>query len=318
MPHIVQCPSGLAGTIRGLKVREEQILADRKLAKSGSVVDELLRACWEETHQSGPYTFNGKVDWDLVLQGDRFHALLEIRALTYGPDYAFAVTCRENACRARIEWELDLRKLPTRALSEESRAASSLGNRFETTLPDAGKRGVVPPPDRRGRAEAAIRKNAGDRMLWAILAFGVVEVEGVDERERRRRFLEDLSMRDADFLVDEFDRVDCGVDTTMESGAPVLRGPGGAAPFRSDVLHAGEGPDCTEAGPQWVLPGVDLDAWREAIFALCWSQHGGSGLGLSLSDALELPVSDRDWLVERVDTQRTREAWAIEHANRKR
>jgi hypothetical protein len=47
-----------------------------------------------------------------VLQGDRFFAMLQIRALTYGPDYAFAVTCREDGCRARIEWELDLRKLP--------------------------------------------------------------------------------------------------------------------------------------------------------------------------------------------------------------
>jgi hypothetical protein len=110
VPHPVRCPSGLAGTVRGLKVREERILADRKLVKSNSIVDELLRACWEETTDAGPYAFaDGKVDWNHVLQDDRFHALLEIRALTYGPEYAFAVTCREEACRARIEWELDLR-----------------------------------------------------------------------------------------------------------------------------------------------------------------------------------------------------------------
>ena len=217
MPHPVRCPSGLAGTIRGLKVREERILADRKLAKSNSIVDELLRACWEETTDAGPYTFaDGKVDWDLVLQGDRFHALLEIRALTYGPEYAFAVTCREDACRARIEWELDLRQLPGRGLSDESRAAFLAGNRFETRLPDAGKRAwfrLLTGADE--RKLPAIRKNAADRMLSAMLAFRVVEVEGVDERERRR-FLEDVTMRDADFLVDEFDRVDCGVDTTIE------------------------------------------------------------------------------------------------------
>ncbi|MCC6642358.1 MAG: hypothetical protein IT386_14455 [Deltaproteobacteria bacterium] len=217
MPHPVRCPSGLAGTIRGLKVREERILADRKLAKSNSIVDELLRACWEETTDAGPYVFpDCKVDWDLVLQGDRFHSLLEIRALTYGPEYAFAVTCREDACRARIEWELDLRQLPTRGLSDESRAAFLSGNRFETRLPDAGKRvwfRLLTGADE--RKLPAIRKNAADRMLSAMLAFRVVEVEGVDERERRR-FLEDVTMRDADFLVDEFDRVDCGVDTTIE------------------------------------------------------------------------------------------------------
>jgi hypothetical protein len=47
VPHLITCPSGLAGSIRGLKVREERILADRKLQKSGGIVDELLHACWE-------------------------------------------------------------------------------------------------------------------------------------------------------------------------------------------------------------------------------------------------------------------------------
>jgi hypothetical protein len=48
------------------------------------------------------------------------------------------------------------------------------------------------------------------------------EGNGREPRQQRdkRRFLEDLSMRDADFLVDEFDRVDCGVDTTIEIECP--------------------------------------------------------------------------------------------------
>lgn len=98
----------------------------------------------------------------------------------------------------------------------------------------------------------------------------------------------------------------------------MLRAPGGAAPFRSDVLHAGEGPDGAEAGPQWLLPGIDLDGWRESLFALCWRQHGGSGLGVTLAEGLDLPVGDRDWLVERVGEQRSREARELERANRKR
>lgn len=221
MPHIIHCPSGLTGSIRGLKVREERVLADRKLQKAGSIVDELLRACWEETHDAGPYDFEGgTIDWNKVLQGDRFFALLEIRALTYGAEYGFAVTCREEGCRARIDWEFDLQKLPVRALSDESRTAFVGGNRFGTTLPDAGKRvwfRLFTGADE--RMLPALRKNAGERMLSAMLAFRVVEVEGVEDRERRR-FVEDLSMRDADFLVDEFDRVDCGVDTTIEIECP--------------------------------------------------------------------------------------------------
>jgi hypothetical protein len=221
MPHLITCPSGLVGSIRGLKVREERILADRKLQKSGGIVDELLRACWENTADAGLYDFGDKpIDWDKVLQGDRFYALLEIRALTYGPEYAFGVTCREEACRARIDWELDVHALPVRPLSDESRAAFLAGNRFETRLPDAGARvwfRLLTGADE--RKLPAIRKAAGERMLSAMLAFRCVEVEGVDVRDRRR-FLEELSLRDADFLVDEFDRVDCGVDTTIEIECP--------------------------------------------------------------------------------------------------
>ncbi len=221
MSEIITCPTGLTGRIRGMKVREERILADRKLAKAGGQVDELLAACWQETIDPGPYDFGDKdIDWGQVLQGDRFAALLKIRAITYGPEYAFAVTCQNDGCRARIEWELDLCDLPCRPLSDESRAAFLDGNRFETVLPDAGKRlwfRLMTGADERKLPQ--LRRGAGDRLLSAMLAFRVVEVEGVEPRDRRR-FIEDLTMRDADFLVDEFDRVDCGVDTAIEIECP--------------------------------------------------------------------------------------------------
>lgn len=221
MSEIITCPSGLSGRIRGMKVREERVLADRRLAKSGGQVDELLAACWEETLDAGPYDFGEKpIDWGVVLQGDRFYALLQIRALTYGPTYAFAVNCQSEACRARIEWELDLAELPCRPLSEESRTALLAGNRFETTLPDAGKRvwfRLLTGADERKLPQ--LRRNAGDQLLSAMLAFRVLEVEGVEARDKKK-FIEDLSLRDADFLVDEFDRVDCGVDTGIEIECP--------------------------------------------------------------------------------------------------
>ena len=65
----------------------------------------------------------------------------------------------------------------------------------------------------------ALRRRAGEQLLSAMLAFRVSEVEGVAPRDKKA-FLEDLTLRDADFLVDEFDRVDCGVDTTIEVECP--------------------------------------------------------------------------------------------------
>jgi len=221
MSDTITCPSGLQGRIRGMKVREERILADRQLAKSGGQVDQLLAACWEETLDAGPYDFGDKsVDWAKVLQGDRFFALLRIRALTYGPEYAFAVPCQNDACRARIEWELSLDDLPARPLTDASRAAFLAGNRFETLLPDAGRRAwfrLLTGADERRLPQ--VRRDAAGDVLSSMLAFRVVDVDGVEAKDRRA-FLADLSLRDADFLIDEFDRVDCGVETAIEVECP--------------------------------------------------------------------------------------------------
>ena len=63
---------------------------------------------------------------------------------------------------------------------------------------------------------------------------------------------------------------------------------------------------------------MSMDAWREGLFQLCWQQHGGSGLAVTLADALELLTTDRDWLLERIGQQRTREAKELEKAAKRR
>jgi hypothetical protein len=214
---IITTPSGLSGRIRGLKVREERILADRKLARSGSQVDELLKACWLETLEVGPYGFplESPVNWDKVLVGDRFFALLKIRVLTYGPDYAFTLTCERPACRSNIDWELSLDDLPVRLLNDSLREAFLGGNRLETRLPDAGCTvwfKLMTGADERRLSQ---QRKGNDKVLSALVAARVVEVEGVEER-KRRAFLEDLSMRDANHLLEAFDEHDCGVETSLE------------------------------------------------------------------------------------------------------
>lgn len=221
MADTITCPSGLSGVVRGMKVREERILVDRKLAKSGGQLGELLAACWEDTLDPGPYSFEGgRPDWSKVLLGDRFYALLRIRCATYGADYGFAVTCREATCRARIDWEIDLRELHVHTLPHASREAFLGGNRFRTHLPDADRhvifRLLVGEDEKR---LPHLRREAADRLLSASLAYRIVEVEGLEPKDKRR-FLEDMTMRDAAYLSTEFERVDCGVETSFEIECP--------------------------------------------------------------------------------------------------
>jgi len=221
MNHVVTCPSGLSGKIRGMKVREERILADRQLAKSGAQLDALLAACWEDTIDPGPYPLgDGPLNMSQVLQGDRFFALMQIRVATFGSTYAFAVPCQRDACRTRIDWEIDLSALPVKVLTEASRATFAAGNRFETTLPDGSRKlwfKLLIGDDEKKLPQ--LRRAAPDRMLSGLLAHRVLEVEGVEPRDKRG-FLEDLSMADATHLFGEFDRVDCGIETQIEIECP--------------------------------------------------------------------------------------------------
>ena len=221
MSEIITCPSGLSGRIRGLKVREERILADRKLARNGGQTDQLLKACWTETIDPGPYSLtDARLNWCEVLQGDRFYALLRIRTLTYGSEYAFTVVCDNAACRARIEWALPLHDLPVRRLEGERLEHFVTGNRFEMTLPDTNRR--VWFRLLTGREEKrlpALRRKSPERMLSALLTLRIIEVEGVEDRQRRA-FFDELSMGDADALLDAFDQAECGVETTIEIECP--------------------------------------------------------------------------------------------------
>jgi len=221
MSHTITCPSGLTGILRGMKVREERILADRQLAKSGGQVDALLAACWEQTIDPGPYAVgDGPLAWGKVLQGDRLYALLQLRIATYGPDYAFSVPCTRDACRAKIEWQLSLADLPVRTLSDASCAAFIAGNRFETTLPGSGKKlwfRLLVGDDERKLPQ--LRRAAPDRVFSGLLAYRVHEIEGIEPRHTRA-FLEDMSLQDASVLLAEIERVDCGVETSIDIECP--------------------------------------------------------------------------------------------------
>lgn len=226
MSETIVCPSGLSGEIRGLKVQELNLLADRRVAKSGQQLERILASCWQRTLDPGPYALGAAgLDWGQVLQGDRFYALLRMRILSLGADYAFSVVCQNEGCCTRIAWEVALDDLPVKLLSDESRACFQDGNRFEAWLPQAAVRVwfrlLVGADEQRF---ARMRQASPDRLWSAKLALHIVEIEGIDSSQRSR-FIEDLALADAEFLRCAFERVDCGVETTIEIECPVCMMP---------------------------------------------------------------------------------------------
>jgi hypothetical protein len=222
MPTTIVCPSGLSGEIRGLKGKEGKLLADRNAARAGSTFEKLLSGCWLQTIDPGVYAVpdGAPLDWSKVLVADRFYTLLQIRSLTFGDDYAFSVQCKGAGCRERFEWELSLKDLPVRPLSEAAKAAFKGENRFETTLPRDGRRvwfRLMTSADE-ARA-AAVLKNGRDGMLLTALALRIVEIDGVTDKDKRA-FLDEMEMADAAALLDKFEEVDGGVETSLEVECP--------------------------------------------------------------------------------------------------
>ncbi len=226
MSRTIVCPSGLSGEIRGLKGKEGKLLADRAAARAGSTFEKILAGCWLTTLDPGIYEVpeGGPLDWSKVLVADRFYTLLQVRALTFGDEYAFSVQCQSAGCRERFEWTLNLKELPVTPLSDAAKAAFKAGNRFETKLPRDGRKVWFRLMTGADEVRAASVLKAGrDGMLLTALALRIVEIENVPESEKRK-FLDEMEMADAAALLDQFDEADGGVETSIEVECPSCLG----------------------------------------------------------------------------------------------
>lgn len=253
----ITLPSGLRGTIRGMRGREAQAFVDPALTRNHRSMDTMLANCWLETADAGPYTLVESkskgvlpaVEWPKVLLADRFQALIEIRALTFGQTYDFHVKC--EGCEARYGWELELEDLPRKALPDASREKIKSGaNRFTADLPDgkvmifklatgveevaiarmkggAGSTRKLGPVDAIciQAIEICARVSAGgERPAGTNLAAPVIDT---DTGERLvaipgglhgiRRYLEDQPYQDLTDLHTEMQAHDGGIETKIET-----------------------------------------------------------------------------------------------------
>jgi hypothetical protein len=221
MTYEARCPSGLAGAVRKLKLKECNLLADRKAMRGGDAFTKILEQCWVRTDDAGPYELNGTgPNWSTALVCDRFYALMCARVATWGDNYAFTIQCEGSTCRKRIEWELKLTDLPYRELPEESRERVAAGDTsFELKLVGGdGQEREVKFHLQTGAGERRSMKfleRQNSRIVVASLASRIDSVDGVP-RGSVSRWLDDLDADQLDGILEKFDEVDGGVETTID------------------------------------------------------------------------------------------------------
>lgn len=212
-------PSGLRGIVRGLKMREFKLFADRRGMRNGSVWDEVTKTCWIETLERGP-AYKADPRWSTdVLQGDRLGALLAIRRATHGDTFDFTVTCPERSCRAPIKWSINLEAdLVSKPYPKHALESHVAGKRFTTRLDGRlVEFGLITAADEKLMAKF-IEQNSdaeGDRLI-ATIAFRCRTVEGITSKKEVIAWLEGLELAEVLRFRDEMDAVSGGVDTAFE------------------------------------------------------------------------------------------------------
>lgn len=222
----VKCPSTLVGRVRALTVGDLSTLANRKTRKrSADILGDMFRSTWLETLDVGRYTDPAIVsvgkpiaDWSQVLMGDRAFLVYEIRRLTYGDDFYFAVPCRR--CREQIEWHLDLNELDVNGLSDEAAstmAEAGLDGVLRRTLPrtqaQVGFRLL------RGSDQLAVERAAREgegAMAEAGLLARLAHIEGATSPGDRRKFVQGLHLADLEYLREQWEEADIVVQDSIE------------------------------------------------------------------------------------------------------
>lgn len=225
----VVCPSGLAGRIRGMIGKDYRSI-NKALARTGEGMTRILNACWVETTDPGIYRTNaaGNIDWNDAIVGDRLFALIAIRRAMYpGEPYPFDATCRERACRERIHWQLDLAELEVKPLPETSRELLRAGkNEFSVDVGGTTVTFAILTGREQGAAHKLVQKAFRDAEkdskpsdIILTLAARTKRVAALDDDADyldKVAWLEDLPSAEHRKLIRSFDRVDGGVNTTIE------------------------------------------------------------------------------------------------------
>lgn len=112
--------------IRSMTAREEDLMTSPALAKKGTTLSEVMKAC----------IIDKRVNVREMLTGDRNAILVSLRIISYGSTYDVELSCPK--CEVKQEHAVDLTNVPINPLSLEPDLFGE--NLFSMTLPLAKKR----------------------------------------------------------------------------------------------------------------------------------------------------------------------------------
>lgn len=197
-------------TIQNMTVAEEKFLLGSNGNKS---ISTILSKCVSDGE---------KIDFDSLIEADRFFLLVQIRCLTYGEDYDVSLRCPN--CNHSFEHTIKLSELDIDELDPDFR------DPWEIKMPGCGDTLTMTLPRVRDNLdnEKLAKKKAEkfhlnlDEVRYVFgLMLGIKKVNGMDMLpDELYTYVSELSGKDSAFLRKQMSEIRVGYNTSLETDCP--------------------------------------------------------------------------------------------------
>jgi hypothetical protein len=196
--------------VRPMTIAEEKVLATPRLVKSGQAIDKIFESCIHEN-----------VNPDKLLSVDRTFLLFYIRGISYGSGYEVTLKC--PACSQQFDEEINLDSLRV------DKAPDGYNDDIHVVLPESElnawyrlPRGVDEKNLNVHRKQMA--KGFGNQILDdTIVRRNIIlvnKIEHFTERVEIEQIINNLGVKDSNYLRDQISNPSFGIDTNIGLTCP--------------------------------------------------------------------------------------------------
>ena len=198
--------------IKSMTAKEEDILMSQAYIKKGIVIDELVRSCINKVG----------VDPSDLIAGDKMALAITIRITGYGPDYLFEHNCPN--CGETSEINYNLSNLGIKRIGANPVAPGE--NAFKFTLP-VSRRNVIfklltskDEEEITKQRENTTKISDKDELVTGSLLNGIISVDGVTDRVKIHKFINNMPARDSKVLRKYIRDISPGLDMDIDVECP--------------------------------------------------------------------------------------------------
>jgi len=198
--YVFTPPSGIEIELREMTGAEESLLTNRRLMKDGEAVNQVLKNCIVRLGEKTEVTAKDVLD---LLSGDRLYILVRLRQISFGDEMDLSLACPNKDCGETTDVQICLNDLEVTGYGKD--------HEFIFELPRSKKTVLF------GLLDGHMEKRLAALKEPSIHAAMLMRIKEIDGKAPNKNSLEELPAFDLTALRQEMQRVDGGIDTTVNA-----------------------------------------------------------------------------------------------------